>query len=190
MWTSRLSATTLFGGKYVVVYFAGKPDARNGSRPHTVIDATHVTTEINTFVPDDHVRSPRKVDPVKLKPHPERRAADAFERVGRTSSASRFVNGNAILDDVNSADADHPPRHSTVGDAWRHLRRRRQPDLFDFLNNAVTTAPQPSTPTRKDLDAALLAATGLRQYRRRHLQPGRAVPGTWRRRSGAQRPSC
>jgi phospholipid/cholesterol/gamma-HCH transport system substrate-binding protein len=85
-------------------------------------------------------------------------AADALSGLGDKFGQS-IVNGNAILDDVN-------PRMPTIrhdiqrladlGDTYANA----SPDLFDFLNNAVTTVHTLHA-QEKDLDQALLAATGF-----------------------------
>jgi phospholipid/cholesterol/gamma-HCH transport system substrate-binding protein len=124
--------------------------------PHTVIDATHVTTEINTLFQTITSIS-EKVDPVKLNLTLSA-AADALNGLGDKFGQS-IVNGNAILDDVNPRmpTIRHDIQQlATLGDTYADA----SPDLFDFLNNAVTTA-RTINAHQKDLDAALLAATGF-----------------------------
>jgi phospholipid/cholesterol/gamma-HCH transport system substrate-binding protein len=152
---AKIVATTLFGGKYVS-FTTPKNPTRQRITPHTVIDATHVTTEINTIFQTITSLS-EKVDPVKLNLTLSA-AADALSGLGDKFGQS-IVNGNAILDDVN-------PRMPTIrhdiqrladlGDTYANA----SPDLFDFLNNAVTTVHTLHA-QEKDLDQALLAATGF-----------------------------
>jgi phospholipid/cholesterol/gamma-HCH transport system substrate-binding protein len=152
---AKIVATTLFGGKYVS-FTTPKNPTQQRITPHTVIDATHVTTEINTIFQTITSLS-EKVDPVKVNLTLSA-AADALSGLGDKFGQS-IVNGNAILDDVN-------PRMPTIrhdiqrladlGDTYANA----SPDLFDFLNNAVTTAHTLHA-QEKDLDQALLAATGF-----------------------------
>ena len=85
-------------------------------------------------------------------------AADALNGLGDKFGQS-IVNGNAILDDVNPRmpTIRHDIQQlATLGDTYADA----SPDLFDFLNNAVTTA-HTLHQQEKELDQALLAATGV-----------------------------
>jgi phospholipid/cholesterol/gamma-HCH transport system substrate-binding protein len=85
-------------------------------------------------------------------------AADALNGLGDKFGQS-IVNGNAILDDVNPRmpQIRHDIQQlAALGDTYANAA----PDLFDALNNAVTTA-RTLHRQEADLDAALLAATGL-----------------------------
>jgi phospholipid/cholesterol/gamma-HCH transport system substrate-binding protein len=159
----KIVATTLFGGKYVS--FTTPKDCPDPGRPrcgmpeikpHAVIDATHVTTEINTLFQTITSIS-QKVDPVKVNLTLSA-AADALNGLGDKFGQS-IVNGNAILDDVNPRmpTIRHDIQQlATLGDTYADA----SPDLFDFLNNAVTTA-HTLHQQEKQLDQALLAATGF-----------------------------
>jgi phospholipid/cholesterol/gamma-HCH transport system substrate-binding protein len=152
---AKIVATTLFGGKYVS-FTTPKNPTQQRIAPHTVIDATHVTTEINTLFQTITSLS-EKVDPVKVNLTLSA-AANALSGLGDKFGQS-IVNGNAILDEVN-------PRMPTIrhdiqqlaalGDTYANA----SPDLFDFLNNAATTAHTVHH-QEKELDQALLAATGF-----------------------------
>jgi phospholipid/cholesterol/gamma-HCH transport system substrate-binding protein len=150
-----ISATTVFGNKYVSLTAPKKPAPQRITRKH-VIDTTSVTTEFNTLFQTINDIS-EKVDPVKLN-LTLRAAAEALTGLGDKFGQS-IVNGNAILDDVNP----QMPRVrrdiqqlSALGDTYANAA----PDLLDFLNNSVTTA-RTLHQQEKDLDAALLAAAGF-----------------------------
>src|ERR1700738_5120665 len=93
----KIVATTLFGGKYVSFTSPENPTPQRIT-PHTVIDATHVTTEINTLFQTITSIS-EKVDPVKLNLTLSA-AADALNGLGDKFGQS-IVNGNKILGDLN-----------------------------------------------------------------------------------------
>jgi phospholipid/cholesterol/gamma-HCH transport system substrate-binding protein len=152
---AKIVATTLFGGKYVSFTSPENPTPQRIT-PHTVIDVTHVTTEINTLFQTITSLS-EKVDPVKLNLTLSA-TADALNGLGDKFGQS-IINGSAALDEVNP----RMPiiRHdiqqlAALGDTYADA----SPDLFDFLNNAATTAHTIHA-QEKDLDQALLAATGF-----------------------------
>jgi phospholipid/cholesterol/gamma-HCH transport system substrate-binding protein len=120
-----------------------------------VIDARSVTTEFNTLF-ETITEIAQKVDPVKVNLTLSA-AAEALTGLGEKFGKS-IVNGNAILDDINPQMPQI--RHdfaalAALGDVYADA----SPDLWDFLNNAVTTARTVNAQQR-DLDAALLAAVG------------------------------
>ncbi|HEX7321747.1 MAG TPA: MCE family protein [Mycobacterium sp.] len=148
-------ATTVFGNKYVSLSSPKEPVPQRITPQH-VIDATSVTTEFNTLFQTINEIS-EKVDPVKLNLTLSA-AAEALTGLGDKFGKS-IVNANAILDDVNP----QMPRIrrdiqqlAALGDVYSAAA----PDLFDFLDRSVTTA-RTLTRQQRDLDAALLAATGL-----------------------------
>ena len=115
-----------------------------------------VTTEFNTLF-ETLTSIAEKVDPVKLN-LTVAAAAEALNGLGDKFGQS-IVNGNAILDDINP----QMPRirHdfqqlAALGDTYANAA----PDLFDSLKNAVITA-RTLHRQEADLDAALLAGTGL-----------------------------
>ncbi|UQX10889.1 MCE family protein [Candidatus Mycobacterium methanotrophicum] len=152
---AKIVATTLFGNKYVSLTSPKNPTPQRISPQH-VIDARHVTTEINTLLAT--VASiTAKVDPVKLNLTLSA-AAEAFRGLGDKFGQS-IVNADAILDEVNplQSQARHDIQQlAALFDTYAN----GAPDLFDFLNNAATTAHTLHA-QQKDLDAALLAAVGL-----------------------------
>ncbi len=152
---AKIVATTLFGGKYVSFTSPENPTPQRIT-PHTVIDASHVTTEINTLF-ETLTSIAEKVDPVKLN-LTLAAAAEALNGLGDKFGQS-IVNGNAILDDINP----QMPRirHdfqqlAALGDTYANAA----PDLFDSLKNAVVTA-RTINAQQKNLDQALLSAAGF-----------------------------
>ena len=155
MWIANIQGTTVFGNKYVSLTSPKHPTPQRISPQH-VIDARSVTTEFNTLF-ETLTSIAEKVDPVKLN-LTLAAAAEALTGLGDKFGQS-IVNGNAILDDVNPRMPQI--RHdfqqlAALGDTYANAA----PDLFDSLKNAVITA-RTLHRQEADLDAALLAATGL-----------------------------
>jgi phospholipid/cholesterol/gamma-HCH transport system substrate-binding protein len=152
---AKIQATTVFGNKYVSLTSPKNPSAQPIT-PGTVIDATSVTTEFNTVF-ETLVELAQSVDPVKVNLTLSA-AAQALSGLGDKFGQS-IVNGNRILDDLNP---QMPMlRHdiqqlAALGDVYANAA----PDLFDALNNAVTTA-RTLNRHQAELDAALLAASGF-----------------------------
>jgi phospholipid/cholesterol/gamma-HCH transport system substrate-binding protein len=152
---ANIKATTVFGGKYVSLTSPKYPTPQRITPQH-VIDARSVTTEINTLF-QTITSIAEKVDPVKLNLTLSA-AAQALSGLGDKVGQS-LVNANAVLDDVNplQPQARHDIQQlAALGDVYANAA----PDLFDFLNNSVTTA-RTLHRQEKDLDQALLAATGF-----------------------------
>lgn len=150
-----IKATTVFGGKYVSLTTPKNPSPQRIT-PQTVIDARSVTTEINTLF-QTITSIAEKVDPVKLNLTLSA-AAQSLAGLGDRFGQS-IVNANAVLDDVNPQmpQARHDIRQlAGLGDTYANA----SPDLFDFLNNAVTTS-RTLNHQQKDLDRALLSAAGF-----------------------------
>ena len=152
---AKIVATTVFGEKYVSMTAPENPLPQRIT-PRNVIDARSVTTEITTLF-QTITSIAEKVDPVKINLTLSA-AAQALSGLGDKFGQS-IINGSAALDEVN-------PRMPTVrhdiqqlaalGDTYADA----SPDLFGFLNNAVTTA-HTLHGQEKDLDQALLAAAGF-----------------------------
>ncbi len=152
---ARIVATTVFGEKYVSMTAPEHPVPQRIT-PSNVIDARSVTTEINTLF-QTITSIAEKVDPVKVNLTLSA-AAQALSGLGDKFGQS-IINGSAALDEVNP----RMPiiRHdiqqlAVLGDTYANA----SPDLFDFLNNASTTAHTVHA-QEKDLDRALLAAAGF-----------------------------
>jgi phospholipid/cholesterol/gamma-HCH transport system substrate-binding protein len=152
---AKVQATTVFGNKYVS-FTSPKEPAPQRITSDNVIDATSITTEFNTVF-QTLVELSESVDPVKVNLTLSA-AAQALTGLGDKFGQS-IVNGNKILDHVNP---QMPTiRHdiqqlAALGDVYA----RAAPDLFDALNNAVTTA-RTLNRHQAELDAALLAAIGF-----------------------------
>jgi phospholipid/cholesterol/gamma-HCH transport system substrate-binding protein len=150
-----IRATTVFGNKYVSFTSPKNPVPQHITPSH-VIDATSVTTEFNTLF-QTITSITEKVDPVKVNLTLSA-AAEALKGLGDKFGQS-LVNGNAILADINPQmpQIRHDiARLADLGDTYASA----SPDLWNFLNNAVTTA-RTLNAQQRDLDAALLAATGF-----------------------------
>jgi phospholipid/cholesterol/gamma-HCH transport system substrate-binding protein len=152
---AEVKASTVFGNKYVS--FRSPPDpTKQRISSKDVIDVSHVTTEFNTLF-ETLTSISEKVDPVKLNMTLSA-AAEALNGLG-TKFGQSLVNGNAVLDDVN-------PQMPQIRTNIQQLSKladvytKASPDLWDFLDHAVTTA-RTLNAQQKDLDAALLAATGF-----------------------------
>ncbi len=162
---AKIVATTLFGGKYVSFTSPENPTPQRitsqnvrcpGEKSAPCIDATHVTTEINTLFQTITSIS-EKVDPVKVNLTLSA-AAQALSGLGDKFGQS-IINGSAALDEVNPRMPiirHDIQRLADLGDTYADA----SPDLFDFLNNAVTTA-HTIHQQENDLDQALLAAAGF-----------------------------
>ena len=174
----------MFGGKYVSLTTPTNPSPQRIT-PQNVIDARSVTTEINTLFQTITSIS-EKVDPVKLNLTLSA-AAQSLTGLGDKFGQS-IVNGNAILDDVNPQMPQI--RHDIqqlagLGDTYANAA----PDLFDFLNNAVTTS-RTFNAAAKGSGLRVVVGGRVRQHRRGHLRARRPVSGAWRRRSGALGPAA
>jgi phospholipid/cholesterol/gamma-HCH transport system substrate-binding protein len=150
-----IQGTTVFGNKYVSLTSPKNPTPQRITPQH-VIDARSVTTEFNTLF-ETITSIAQKIDPVKLN-LTLAAAAEALSGLGDKFGQS-IVNANAILDDVNPRmpQIRHDIQQlAALGDTYADAA----PDLFDFLSNAVVTA-RTLHRQEADLDAALLAATGV-----------------------------
>ena len=152
---ARIVATTVFGEKYVS-FTAPKNPLPQRITPQNVIDARSVTTEINTLF-QTITQIAEKVDPVKVNLTLSA-AAQALSGLGDKFGQS-IINANAALDEVKPRmpTIRHDIQQlATLGDIYADA----SPDLFDFLNNAATTAHTIHA-QEKDLDRALLSAAGF-----------------------------
>ena len=151
---ATVEAATLFGNKYVSLISPENPQQRRIS-PHDVIDVRSVSTEFNTLF-ETITSLAEKVDPIELNATLSA-LAQALDGLGSNFGDS-IVNANQILAHLN-------PRMSELGHDVRGLAElgetyvRASPDLWAFLQNAVTTA-RTLTRQQSDLDAALFAAVG------------------------------
>ncbi|QNJ96492.1 MCE family protein (plasmid) [Mycolicibacterium fluoranthenivorans] len=151
---AAVRSTTVFGGKYVAL-----ASPKNPGKPITssdVIDATSVSTEINTVF-QTLTSIAQTVDPVKLNMTLSG-AADALAGLGDKFGNS-LINGNKILDNLN-------PQMDQVHHDVRQLAQvadvvaDASPDLWNAIENLTTTA-RTLNQQQQDLDATLLAASGF-----------------------------
>jgi phospholipid/cholesterol/gamma-HCH transport system substrate-binding protein len=152
---ANIKGTTVFGNKYVSLTSPKHPTPQRITPQHA-IDARSVTTEFNTLF-ETLTSIAEKVDPVKVN-LTLAAAAEALSGLGDKFGQS-IVNANTILDDINPQmpQIRHDIQQlAALGDTYANAA----PDLFDSLNNAVITA-RTLHRQEADLDAALLAATGL-----------------------------
>ncbi len=152
---ANIKGTTVFGNKYVSLTSPKHPTPQRITPQH-VIDARSVTTEFNTLF-ETLTSIAEKIDPVKVN-LTLAAAAEALSGLGDKFGQS-IVNANTILDDINPQmpQIRHDIQQlAALGDTYANAA----PDLFDSLNNAVITA-RTLHRQEADLDAALLAATGL-----------------------------
>ncbi|WP_237570647.1 MCE family protein [Mycolicibacterium lacusdiani] len=152
---AEIKASTVFGNKYIAFSSPSDPSpARvSGSTP---IDASAVTTEFNTLF-ETVVEVTKQVDPIKLN-QTLTATAQALDGLGDRFGQS-IETGNELLADLN-------PRMPQLRRDFQGLTgfadiyADASPDLFDGLENAVTTA-RTLNEQRGNLDQALMGAVGF-----------------------------
>jgi phospholipid/cholesterol/gamma-HCH transport system substrate-binding protein len=152
---AKIQATTVFGNKYVSLT-SPKDASAQRITSENLIDATSVTTEFNTVF-ETIIQLAESVDPVKVNLTLSA-AAQALSGLGNKFGQS-IVNGNKILDDVNSKMPTIRHDIQQIA-ALGNVYANAAPDLFDALSNAVITA-RTLNRHQAELDAALLAAIGF-----------------------------
>ena len=122
-----------------------------------MIDASGVTTEFNTLF------ETRDVGVGEGRPDQAEPDADARPRRRSTGwasgSASRSINGNEILADVNPLMPRIRQDNQRLADL-ADIYANAAPDLFDGLENAVTTA-RTLNEQQGNIDPALMASVGF-----------------------------
>ena len=150
-----VSATTVFGNKYISFSSPKRPSPQRITS-RDVIDASSVTTEFNTLF-ETVIEISEKVDPVKLNATLTA-TAQALTGLGDRFGES-LADANRIMDDLN-------PRMPQIRAATRAVAdlgdvyADASPDLWDGLNNAVTTA-RALNDQQETIDTALMAAIGF-----------------------------
>jgi phospholipid/cholesterol/gamma-HCH transport system substrate-binding protein len=150
-----ISATTVFGNKYVSFFSPNSPVPQRITKSD-VIDVTSVTTEFNTLF-ETVVSISEKVDPVKLN-QTLAATAQALDGLGDRFGRS-ITNGDEILGDLN-------PQMGQIRSDVQKLAQLADvyadasPDLWAFLNNAVTTV-RTLNEQQSNIDAALMASVGF-----------------------------
>ncbi|MEV3905209.1 MCE family protein [Mycobacterium sp. NPDC050551] len=150
-----IAASTVFGNKFVSFSTPENPVPQRLD-PADVVDATSVTTEFNTLF-ETVVEVAQQVDPIKLN-QTLTATAEALDGLGERFGQA-VVNGNEILADVNPQMPQIRRDTQLLADLGE-VYADAAPDLFDGLENAVTTA-RTLNQERGNLDAALMAAVGF-----------------------------
>jgi phospholipid/cholesterol/gamma-HCH transport system substrate-binding protein len=153
--TADISATTVFGNKYIS-FTSPKDPSPQRITTSDVIDVTKVTTEFNTLF-ETVVSLSSQVDPIKLN-QTLAATAEALDGLGDRFGQS-ITNGNAILDDLNPQMPQIRRDNQLLADLGETYADAA-PDLFDGLQNAVTTA-RTLNQEQGNIDQALMAAVGF-----------------------------
>jgi phospholipid/cholesterol/gamma-HCH transport system substrate-binding protein len=152
---AKISATTVFGNKYIS-FSSPKDPSPQRITSSDVIDATHVTTEFNTLF-ETITSVSEKVDPIKLN-QTLSATAQALQGLGDRFGQS-IIHGNEILGDLNPKMPQIRRDNqllADLGDTYANAA----PDLFDGLENAVTTA-RTLNENQGNIDEALMASIGF-----------------------------
>jgi phospholipid/cholesterol/gamma-HCH transport system substrate-binding protein len=152
---AKISATTVFGNKYISFTSPKNPTPQR-IKSSDVIDATNVTTEFNTLF-ETLTEVTEKVDPIKLN-QTLTATAEALQGLGERFGQS-IINGNEILGDLNPRMPQIRRDNRLLADLGE-VYANAAPDLFDGLENAVTTA-RTLNEQRGNVDQALMASIGF-----------------------------
>jgi len=152
---ATINATTVFGNKYIAFSSPKNPSPQR-INSSDIIDATHVTTEFNTLL-ETVVSVAQKVDPTKLN-QTLTATAEALDGLGDRFGQA-IVNGNQILGDLNPQMPEIRRDNQLMADLGEAYANAAL-DLFDGLENAVTTA-RTLNEQQANIDQALMAAVGL-----------------------------
>jgi phospholipid/cholesterol/gamma-HCH transport system substrate-binding protein len=153
--TADITATTVFGNKYIS-FTSPKDPSPQRITTSDVIDVTSVTTEFNTLF-ETVVDVSSQVDPIKLN-QTLAATAEALGGLGERFGQS-IVHGNEILADVNPRLPQLRRDNQALADLG-DVYANAAPDLFDGLENAVTTA-RTLNEQQGNIDQALMAAIGF-----------------------------
>jgi phospholipid/cholesterol/gamma-HCH transport system substrate-binding protein len=152
---AKINATTVFGNKYIS-FTSPKDPSPQRIKPNDVIDAAGVTTEFNTLF-ETVTSISEKVDPIKLN-QTLSATAEALQGLGDRFGKS-IIDGNAILADLNPKMPQLRRDNQLLADLG-DVYANAAPDLFDGLNNAVTTA-RALNDNQSNIDQALMASIGF-----------------------------
>jgi phospholipid/cholesterol/gamma-HCH transport system substrate-binding protein len=150
-----VSATTVFGNKYVSFSSPDTPSVQRISSSD-LIDVSSVSTEFNTLF-ETVLSLAEQVDPIKLN-QTLTATAEALTGLGDRFGES-LSNGNSILDDLN-AQMPQIREDTRLVAGLVDVYADASPDLWDGLENAVTTA-RTFNAQWGDIDSALMAALGF-----------------------------
>jgi phospholipid/cholesterol/gamma-HCH transport system substrate-binding protein len=152
---ANISATTVFGNKYIS-FSSPKDPSPQRITSADVIDVTKVTTEFNTLF-ETVVSVSEQVDPIKLN-QTLAATAEALDGLGDRFGQS-IIHGNEILADINPQMPQIRRDNQLLADLGETYANAA-PDLFDGLENAVTTA-RTLNEQQGNIDQALMAAIGF-----------------------------
>ena len=152
---ANISATTVFGNKYISFSSPENPSPQRITTSD-VIDVTSVTTEFNTLF-ETVVSVSEKVDPIKLN-QTLAATAEALDGLGDRFGQA-IVQGNEILADLNPQMPQIRRDNQLLADLGE-VYANAAPDLFDGLENAVTTA-RTLNEQQGNIDQTLMAAIGF-----------------------------
>jgi phospholipid/cholesterol/gamma-HCH transport system substrate-binding protein len=152
---AKINATTVFGNKYISFTSPEDPTPQRITSSD-VIDATHVTTEFNTLF-ETLTSVSEKVDPIKLN-QTLTATAQALQGLGDRFGQS-IINGNEILGELNPRMPQIRRDNQLLADLGE-VYANAAPDLFDGLENAVTTA-RTLNEQQGNIDQALMASIGF-----------------------------
>ncbi len=152
---AAISATTVFGNKYIS-FTSPKDPSPQRITSADVIDATGVTTEFNTLF-ETITSISEQVDPIKLN-QTLTATAQALQGLGDRFGQS-IINGNEILADLNPRMPQLRRDNQLLADLG-DVYANAAPDLFDGLENAVTTA-RTLNEQQGNIDQALMASIGF-----------------------------
>ena len=152
---ARISATTVFGNKYIS-FTSPKDPSPQRIKSSDVIDASNVTTEFNTLF-ETLTSVSEQVDPIKLN-QTLTATAQALQGLGDRFGES-IINGNKILADLNPRMPQLRRDNRALADLGE-VYANAAPDLFDGLENAVTTA-RTLNEQQGNIDQALMASIGF-----------------------------
>ena len=152
---AKISATTVFGNKYIS-FSSPKDPVPQRITSSDVIEATHVTTEFNTLF-ETLTSVSEKIDPIKLNLTLSA-TAQALQGLGERFGQA-VINGNEILGDLNPKMPQIRRDNQLLADLGE-VYANAAPDLFDGLENAVTTA-RTLNEQQGNIDQALMASIGF-----------------------------
>ncbi len=152
---AEIKATTVFGNKYISFSSPENPVPQRITSAD-VIDVTAVTTEFNTLF-ETVVSVAEKVDPVKLN-QTLTATAQALDGLGDRFGQS-LIHGNEILADLNPRQPQLRYDVQRLADL-AEVYADASPDLWDGLENAVTTA-RTLNEQQGNLDQTLMASIGF-----------------------------
>ena len=152
---AKINAPPGFGNKHPTLTSPKNPVPQRITSSD-VIDATHVTVEFNTLF-ETLMSITQKVDPIKLN-QTLTATAEALQGLGDRFGRA-VINGNEVLGDLNPKMPQIRRDTQLLADLGE-VYANAAPDLFDGLENAVTTA-RTLNEQQGNIDQALMASIGF-----------------------------